>query len=57
MVIRDINRGALFREEKPKETDRDYAGTTKIITADHCVVGVADSLFRNMPSQTWRWAK
>jgi hypothetical protein len=29
----------------------------KIVTADHRVVGIGDSLFRNMPSQTWRWAE
>jgi hypothetical protein len=29
----------------------------KITTADHRVVGIGDSLFRNMPSQTWRWAE
>jgi hypothetical protein len=29
----------------------------KIVTADHRVVGVGDSLFHNMPSQIWRWAE
>ena len=53
MPFDDTNRGALFREEKPKENDRDYTSAT----ADHRVVGVGDSLFRNMPSQTWRWAE
>jgi hypothetical protein len=29
----------------------------KIIIADHRVVGVGDALFRNLPSQTYRYAE
>jgi hypothetical protein len=28
----------------------------KIVVADHRVVGAGDTLFRNLPSQVWRWA-
>jgi hypothetical protein len=30
-------------------------GVAKIVTADPRVVGVGDSLFGNMPCQTYRW--
>jgi hypothetical protein len=29
----------------------------KIIVSDHRVIGIGDSLFRNMASQTWRWVE
>jgi hypothetical protein len=39
MPFEDTNRGALFREEKQKETDRDYAGTINIDGVEYWLSG------------------
>jgi hypothetical protein len=39
MPFDDTNRGALFREEKQKETDRDYAGTINIGGVEYWLSG------------------
>jgi hypothetical protein len=44
MLFDDTNRGALFREEKQKETNRDYAGTIDIGGAEHWLSGWVKTL-------------
>jgi len=39
MPFDDTNRGALFREQKEKETDRDYSGTINIGGAEYWLSG------------------
>ena len=39
MPFDDTNRGALFCEEKQKETDRDYAGTINIGGVEYWLLG------------------
>jgi hypothetical protein len=39
MLFDDTNRGALFREEKQKETDRDYSGSINIGGTEYWLSG------------------
>jgi hypothetical protein len=39
MPFEDTNRGALFREQKEKETDRDYSGTINIGGVEYWLSG------------------
>ena len=39
MPFDDSNRGALFREQKEKETDRDYSGTINIDGVEYWLSG------------------
>jgi hypothetical protein len=39
MPFDDTNRGALFREQKEKETDRDYCGTINIDGIEYWLSG------------------
>ena len=39
MPFDDTNRGALFREQKQQETDRDYSGTINIAGVEYWLSG------------------